>query len=230
MKANIENRQAGVVLLSTLVFLILILSLLRISLNASQLDQRKAGIDFDMQNARESAQLALREAESYILGGGVDAQGNPNISAANIAACQPDPDAKECRSAILGQAYTFWKSDRAKQQTGVFLANRNICRNNRQILPSWQCVDWNAGLQVANAYHLPYHQQSPAWRSIVVQNSGAAATTDVAPRYIVEVLNPGSNDILLRVTALGFGQDDGGASRMSNILLQATYLFASGTQ
>ena len=229
MKANIGNRQAGVVLLSTLVFLILILSLLRISLNASQLDQRKAGIDFDMQNARESAQLALREAESYILGGGVDAQGNPNIVAANIAACQPNPNARNCRDAILGQAYTFWRSVRARQQTGVFLANQNICRNNQQILPSWQCVDWNTGVQVANAYHLPFQQQNPAWQPIVVRNPGAAATTDVTPRYIVEILNPGSNDILLRVTALGFGQSDGGASRMSNILLQATYLFASGT-
>lgn len=230
MNRNIARRQSGVVLLSTLVFLVLILALLRISLSASQLDQRKAGINFELQNARESAQLALREAESYILGGGVDGQGNPNIVQANIPACQNDPNSSECRSAVLGQAYTFWKSGRAQQQAGVFLADQNVCRSGKNIQPSWQCVDWNAQSQIRNAYHLAYHEQNPVWQPIVVQNPGAAATTDVAPRYIVEVLNPGTKDILLRVTALGFGQDDGGASRMTNVLLQATYLFASGTR
>lgn len=228
MKQNIGKHQSGIVLLSTLVFLVLILSLLRISLSASQMDQRKAGISFELQNARESAQLALREAESYLLEGGVDANGNPNISEANIPACQNDSESKACRSAVLGKAYTFWKSYKSGAQTGIFLVDQSVCQNGGNILPSWQCVDWNNGSAVPNAYHLSYSAQNPVWQPIVVQTPGAAATTDVAPRYIVEVLNPDSTDILLRVTALGFGQDDGGASRMTNVLLQATYLFASG--
>lgn len=228
MKRNIGKHQSGIVLLSTLVFLVLILSLLRISLSSSQLDQRKAGINFELQNARESAQLALRTAESYILEGGVDGNGNPNIVQAEIPACKTDSESKACRSAVLGKAYTFWKSYKSGSQTGVFLADQSVCEDEGKPKPSWQCVDWNNGSEITNAYHLTYHAQNPVWQPIVVKTPGAATTTDVASRYIVEVLNPGSKDILLRITALGFGQGDGGASRMTNVLLQATYLFASG--
>lgn len=61
-----HNREKGVVLLTCLVFLLVLLVMLRYTINSAKVEEQKAGIDLDIAAAREAAQSALRFAEFYI--------------------------------------------------------------------------------------------------------------------------------------------------------------------
>ena len=60
-------KEKGIVLLSCLVFLLILLGVVRFVMTSSRLEERKAGVDYEMMTARQSAQMAIRYAEKYII-------------------------------------------------------------------------------------------------------------------------------------------------------------------
>ena len=61
------KKQQGVVLLTALVFILILLAMLRFTLTSSRVEEQKSAIDSDMVAARESAQLAIKFAEQYVI-------------------------------------------------------------------------------------------------------------------------------------------------------------------
>ena len=66
-----RKRELGVVLLSCLVFLLILLGIVRFVMTSSRLEERKAGVDYEMMTARHSAQMAIRQAVKYIMDQGL---------------------------------------------------------------------------------------------------------------------------------------------------------------
>ena len=66
-KLPLSSKESGVVLLSCLVFLLILLGIVRFVMTSSRLEERKAGVDYEMVTARQSAKSAIRYAEKYIL-------------------------------------------------------------------------------------------------------------------------------------------------------------------
>ena len=66
-----RKRELGVVLLSCLVFLLILLGIVRFVMTSARLEERKAGVDYEMMTARHSAQMAIRQAVKYIMDQGL---------------------------------------------------------------------------------------------------------------------------------------------------------------
>lgn len=203
------RRQHGIVLISCLIFLVLILGLLRISLGSSMITEKKSGIGMDMLSATESAEIALRVAESTFL-----------QDASNYSACDGDSTSINCQRARIWGAQDWWSKDSNLSATdGLYdgTAINGACgpgsTNNR---PLWECVSW--GTKFNKSYG-------------VTQNQPSIEVSDNA-RYIIErfpadsmgiTSGVGLNSILLRVTAVGFGRGTANG-RPTNVLLQSNYL------
>lgn len=202
------RKERGIVLIACLIFLILILGVLRISLGSSMISEKKSGIDMDMLSATESAEIALRVAESTFL-----------PPASDFSACLSSTANIECQRARIWGAQDWWSDDDNLDTDGLYDGTKQngACGpgsgNDR---PLWQCVNWGS------MFNKDYG---------VTQNQPSIEVSDNS-RYIIErfpaasmgiTSGTGLNSILLRVTAVGFG---GGTEngRPTNILLQSNYL------
>ena len=246
------KKEKGIVLLSCLVFLLLILGMVRFALTSSRLEERKAGVDYEMLTARQSAQTAIRQAERYILDQGIKycIQGKTvstdKGAVANAArACRSENKARlanllwsenDLRTALskIGEEGALDKGI----YTQTFIKNHHAACQ-----PLWTCVDWGGDAKtVRNTIHQLKGATTGgnALTSIVCKTCNT--TSGIEPRYIIErftttelnnlgyadnkVLNiNGSNVVVLRITAVGFGNGNGGAEvNTTNAIMQATYV------
>lgn len=245
------KKEKGVVLLTSLIFLLVLLAMLRFSLNSARVEEQKAAIDLDMVSARESAQSALDFAEQYILQQGelycaqtlnrpvIECAKNPADFAGELFAL-PDADlinitntgteigGTPAINAIVGQGL----------YTGTFIQTLPNCR------PFWACINWPVN---ANAVRNSATQMGLAVNNALtaIECTNCILDTDINtnPRFIIErftseelaVFAPqfaadSPNTIILRITAVGFGKGAAGTVRggnvnLSNVLLQSTYVF-----
>lgn len=110
------NKQQGVVLISALIFLLLTIIVLQFSLQSAEVQERKAGIDIDLTQARESANLAIETAAKFVIAEGRDKW-------------EPDTFKEHYKNAD-GYAHILDASDASKLPCGA--------------KPAWQCVNWGS--------------------------------------------------------------------------------------
>lgn len=203
------SKQKGVVLLSSVIFLILILGLLKITLGSSNIAEKKAGIDVDISLATENSQAALREIEDAII----------LSPLADVDECQGGASASnECAEARLTHTYGRWAKNKIVEEFGYIYDGQTAygeCGYGKTH-PLWQCVDW--GKLVHKTYHKNTNYKSKALPS--------------GTRYIVERFKPKALGdevgLVLRVTTMGFGQSSGDKEeRVTNVMYEATYAIPS---
>lgn len=66
-----RTKQKGIVLLTVMVFLLMILGVLRYSMTSANIQEKKSGVDYDEFVAYQQAELAIREAERFIMQAGI---------------------------------------------------------------------------------------------------------------------------------------------------------------
>lgn len=116
---NRHNKQQGIVLISSLIFLILILGLLRVTLGTSQLMERKSGIDYDVMRATEHSNNGLREIENKHI--------SKEASSTEKAQCKGDSACEE--TLTLQKTIDFWANNaNLDKNKGYYLGNSNDTR------------------------------------------------------------------------------------------------------
>ncbi len=171
--------------------------------------EKKSGIDMDMLSATESAEIALRVAESTFL-----------PPASDFSACDSGSTTVNCQRARTWGAQDWWSNDaNITANDGLYdgtIINGSCGPGSTNNRPLWQCVDWG------DMFNKKYDQ---------TQNQPSIVVSDNA-QYIIErfpadnmgiTSGNGVNSILLRVTAVGFGRGTADG-RPTNVLLQSNYL------
>lgn len=245
---TMHNKEKGVVLLTSLVFMLVLLAMLRFTLTSARVEEQKAAIDWDIVSARESAQAALDFAERYILDQGrlyclnslgltsQECADNPALYAGTLFALPP-ADLAAITHAGIGP--TINSVAEKGVYTGTFLATSpaNGCR------PFWACVNWPADAHsVINSAAQMNLAANTSWLSIECTACVVGANMNRRPHFIIERLTAGEmaaiapqfasaspNAVILRVTAVGFGRGAAGTqaaanTNMSNVMLQSTYI------
>lgn len=82
-----RTKQKGIVLLTVMVFLLMILGVLRYSMTSANIQEKKAGVDYDEFVAYQQAELAIREAERFIMQAGIYKVEKASGGAAGSAGC-----------------------------------------------------------------------------------------------------------------------------------------------
>lgn len=244
---TMHKKEKGVVLLTSLVFMLVLLAMLRFTLTSARVEEQKAAIDWDIVSARESAQAALDFAEQYILDQGrlyclnslqltQECTDNPAFYAGALFAL-PSADLAAITHAGIGP--TINSVAEKGMYTGTFLATppANGCR------PFWACVNWPADAHsVRNSATQMNLAANASWPSIECITCVVGANMNRRPHFIIERLTAGEmaaiapqfanaspNAVILRVTAVGFGRGAAGTqaaanTNMSNVMLQSTYI------
>ncbi|MDO4777727.1 MAG: hypothetical protein Q4A06_09820 [Cardiobacteriaceae bacterium] len=250
-KNAIAQKEQGVVLLTTLIFMLILLAMLRFTLTSARVEEQKAAIDLDMVSAREGAQMALDYVEQYVLEQG-ELYCIKNLGK-NSAEC------KESRARYAGELFALPQTELSKIRnkkdgyktvgevlnkglyTGEFIAAQASCQ------PFWTCINWpvdahavrNSARQIGGANRIN--------EALVPMECDICATgenNNVSPRFVIERLTaeelravaPNFADsapgiVILRVTAVGFGKGKKpekdakvGNLNLSNVMLQSTYI------
>ncbi|RKV76710.1 MAG: pilus assembly protein [Neisseria sp.] len=243
------KKQQGVVLLTALVFILILLAMLRFTLTSSRVEEQKSAIDSDMVAARESAQLAIKFAEQYVI-----KQGELyclNTLKKSVAECS------ENKVGYAGELFSLTEAELANISnslapdypainsilqrgfyTGVFMESGGMqaCR------PFWACVNWSpeahAVRNSAQQMRIATNTGLPA----ITCNSCATPThTTIKPQFIIERIKGSDlggsapqfasnspNAVILRITAVGFGAGTSGNNsspntNITNAILQSTY-------
>ncbi len=205
---NFRKKNEGVVLLSCLVFLLILLMLLRFTLSSARLEELKVGADIDEMMARETAEVAMNDAEDFILNNPTIANRLNQLGALN-----------QLRQSSLSAAVRgFWLANSNWQgQSGIYDGNLDVsdpngpCANQ---LCTNRNINWN----------------NPAGCGVNTLCAGAGTNG----QYIIEVFqgnSPGGKlqlgkgeegTILFRVTAAGYSTN---AANATQVILQNTYIF-----
>lgn len=250
-KSLAAKKEQGVVLLTTLVFMLILLAMLRFTLTSARVEEQKAAIDLDMVSAREGAQAALDYVEQYVLKQGeLYCKKNLRIDAAE---CEASP------VKYAGELFALPKAELGKitnadtdynaissliekgLYTGEFIDKQKECQ------PFWICVKWpvdahavrNSAVQIGGAAIikeglLPIEcnvcsvgQNNNVKPYFIIERLTADELKSSAPKLASEA--PGM--VILRVTAIGFGKGIGsekeakvGNLNLSNVMLQSTYI------
>ena len=237
---NTRNQQ-GFILVTSLIFLI-VLSLLGVmALRGSLFEERLSANDRDRAIAREYAEMALRDAERDILGirfdGSFCSNPAPLCTLLRPAVSRPSND---------GFAGNFWLASNVAVDNDVSLLDGG----NGQPLnvqgvyaagsagacggPVWSGADWqdNVARSCAGTIGVPV-PTVPYGRFTDAPFVGADGVNPPQgippPRYIIEVfkaddlgINPTSNKMFFRITAVGFGKTVGPTGRNS-VTLQSVF-------
>lgn len=250
MKRKYLKDEQGIVLLSCLVFLLLILGIVRFSLTSSRLEERKAGVDYEMLTARQSAQTAIRYAENFILEQG-------------IAYCEKgltkssDPSEVQRARAVCGgqnRAYLanmLWSDKNLNNafmkigqdqliNKGIYMGS-DIKKNYLDCKPFWSCINWGDDAKIVRSTS---NQLGNSVKTdlVSIECDKCETLSSIKPRYIIERFTSEdisslkySNDknldlndsgvVILRITAVGFGNGKGGNGvSITNAVMQATYI------
>lgn len=245
---TMHKKEKGVVLLTSLVFMLVLLAMLRFTLTSARVEEQKAAIDWDIVSARESAQAALDFAEQYILDQGrlyclnslaltpQECTDNPALYAGTLFAL-PSADLAAITHAGIGPTLSSVVGKGV--YTGTFLATSPAsgCR------PFWACVNWPVDAHsVRNSATQMNLTTNANWDSIECSACVVGANMNRKPHFIIERLTAGEmaatapqfaaaspQAVILRVTAVGFGRGAAGTqaavnTNMSNVMLQSTYI------
>ncbi|UJF25238.1 pilus assembly protein [Suttonella sp. R2A3] len=225
-----HSKQRGVVLISALIFLLLILLLLRFTLTGSELQERKAGIDQELSMAVEGAEVALRSAEGFIL-----SQQTPGFTpppcptGASQAACEADQ-----ADAVAADNLAYWQSTAAIDLGFVVEGDPGPCLSPDPSSPAWTCANWGNQFRAGGNTFTANKLADSVYVTELKQTLAEGAAV-ISPRYIIERFAPDELDlnvadprtkksVVLRVTAVGFGVDDGSGDNVTNHMAQATYI------
>ena len=148
-------KEKGIVLLSCLVFLLILLGVVRFVMTSSRLEERKAGVDYEMMTARQSAQMAIRYAEKYIIDQGFKSCIRSGSSGTNTTA--PGNAETKCREKNPAEAANdLWKkgdSDLGNALSNLGQANllnkgiytySVVKTGYSSCRPFWTCVNWTS--------------------------------------------------------------------------------------
>lgn len=236
------RNQAGFVLVTSLVFLI-VLSLLGVmALRGSLFEERMSANDRDRTIAREYAELALRDAERDILGLRFD--GLYCVTSAPACSTLRPAGSRPVNAVDAGNFWIASSLDiasvaqinggigQADNVQGIYTAGSALACGR----PVWSGAAWNdnvvrscAGIIAAAVPTIPYGRFTDA---PFVGPDGVAPPQGIPrPRYLIEIftaeelgISLTSNKLFFRITAVGFGRTVGpaGMGRMS-VTLQSVF-------
>lgn len=246
-------KEQGVVLLSCLVFLLILLGIIRFTMTSARLEDRKAGADLEVLTARQAADSALREAEKFILEQGYKyclQKKSPKGGKSKEESCKEDYNPAELANDFWNLDGDKFSS--ALKTVGIdnllqhgIYTQKFIKDGYATCRPFWICVDWsdNAKSVVISSQQMK-SGVSATLPSLTCAN--CATVSGIKPRYVIErflakeITNmefPGTGDtlekvnlkstgvVVFRITAVGFGNGEGGADvNTTNAMMQAIYV------
>lgn len=202
-----RNQQKGVVLLTCLVFLLVLLGMLRFTLNSSKMDEIKTGIDVDLMSAREAAQSALSEIERQILiVGRKYCEYSRNNPSATDRAADVTADTK-CEEEMGKYANIVFRGDEeflrkhaafvgaSGRETnfygiGLYIVGEGAHQIRKydaieQCVPLYLCVNWGDHSPIAYNTGL-LSQWKNRYRSATCTSCNTLGDTEHKPRFIIE--------------------------------------------
>lgn len=219
------KNQQGVVLLSVLAFLILILLLLKVTLQSGRMESFKTGIHYEILKAQEAAEMGQTAARDFILAGGYHGNVTPYIDKSTISGCNPNANSEACMNAVNNLAFDYWLNLQPSDFPKGSFTSDSPCQKDDKNQPFWKCVDWNAGISDSNPF--PVDLSSGEYSPYVANTDAHAGIA--APRFVVQLLSRGdedsTNSILFRVYSVGFGQG-GDKDNPTVKMVESTYLLA----
>ncbi|MBR1374860.1 MAG: pilus assembly protein [Cardiobacteriaceae bacterium] len=239
---NSHKKESGVVLLAVLVFLLILLATLRFMLNSSQMDEIKAGADFDETLARETAMMALKEAEDYIMRRRTDGEiltTSSSSSSSSGSSSSSSTKTAESEDEIMDNAYQYWNDEANWNSVGGIIDGRgsNKACEKEACMDQRSSDEWTQ-VKCDETKFLCLGGTDTAKASQGL-SSYTKTTGDHQARYVIEVfdgksnafggasagLNAADQDIFVfRVTAAGYSQDPTQNATATPVLLQATYV------
>ncbi len=243
-KLPLSSKESGVVLLSCLVFLLILLGIVRFVMTSSRLEERKAGVDYEMVTARQSAKSAIRYAEKYILEQGL------SFCKKSGGAGSTDDGCEEKNPAEMANA--LWKLKDNDLKTALDkIGQRNFLEQGiytysyvknsySSCRPFWTCVNWSN-----NAKSVEFTSKQLNARANNTLQSIECNTCDTSsglkPRFVIERFLAGelkdmdfsgekldlksADVVVFRITAVGFGNGQGGSNvNTTNAMMQTIYV------
>lgn len=240
------RRQSGIVLVTSVIFLIVLSALTIMALQRSLFEEKMAGNDRDTYYAREAAELALRDAERDIAGQRFD---GTYCSTALKASCGGNLRPAGDRPTSAAEAGNFWVASNNAFPT---IGSSTVSTSARPApdgsnvgwyngvdattacgKPLWQAADWDTTQAAANKCTAT---ANAIVRTTIYGEFTGAPTTSFAPgqrlpRYLVEVFNAEdmgigsgkSQKVYLRITAVGFGRLSNFGGNVTSVTLQSIY-------
>ncbi|MDO4642602.1 MAG: hypothetical protein Q4A74_02050 [Cardiobacteriaceae bacterium] len=239
MHVCLHQRQHGIVLLSCLVFLLILIGIVRFSMTSARLEERKSGVDYELLTAKQSAQTALRQAESFILKEGLLYCKYKSGKVCNIE------DAPEYANELWGlnSNELIEALNKSGDSSVEKLLNNGIYtrefveKGYKNCNPFWSCVDWSNEAKIVTRTSVQLGAKQQKLSSIECIN--CTTISGIKPRYIIERFTATELDqldqdntldlknkngiVVLRITAVGFGNGDN-KSPVTNAAAQATYI------
>lgn len=223
MKDRSRSKERGVVLLSCLIFLLMLLALLRFSLNTAKMEEIKAGADYDQMSAKEAANITMMDAEYDV----------KRMTVSGTSMIDPSITKEED---IIGKAIDYWSDpSKFKGRVGVYNGDTTISckadpKDTTPLYATKNCVKWEEVKNCSSGEDGGAICYGGVTKAKVI-GSGQG-------KYIIErfmgngpVLQMGSADervVILRVTAVGFSKPEKSGDNTSQVMLQNTYVLASG--
>lgn len=244
-------KEKGIVLLSCLVFLLILLGVVRFVMTSSRLEERKAGVDYEMMTARQSAQMAIRYAEKYIIDQGFKSCIRSGSSGTNTTA--PGNAETKCREKNPAEAANdLWKkgdSDLGNALSNLGQANllnkgiytySFVKTGYSSCRPFWTCVNWTNNAKSVEFAGKQLNTAANA-RLESIECEECVTSSGIKPRFVIERflsnelkdmefpdsgLEMKSKDVVVfRITAVGFGNGEGGPNvKTTNAMMQAIYV------
>lgn len=196
-----RKRELGVVLLSCLVFLLILLGIVRFVMTSSRLEERKAGVDYEMMTARHSAQMAIRQAVKYIMDQGLQSCIKSNNISPNAPTSPGSGANQKCEDKNQAElANILWKNsdgdlgtalDKIGQKqvlnkgiyTYAFIANNySNCR------PFWTCINWTGNAKSVAVTGKQLNDKAGASLNKLesIECTECETTSGVKPRFVIE--------------------------------------------
>lgn len=239
----------GFVLVTSLIFLVVLSGLTVMGLRRSFFEERMATNDRDTYNAREAAELALRDAERDIAGRRFDdafvaaAGGVPNLRTANTRPPDDNPASWNFWAGFQDQINNgtarFVLNNAARPaivngtNIGVYVANEDTTTCGMSL---WLAADWDAtvaptcnGGEIVRTVMYGEFTGAPDPATAAAPVACAANSFPRCPRYLIEYLNPADIGIsstakaYFRITAVGFGRLNNDAGSVTSVTLQSIF-------
>jgi type IV pilus assembly protein PilX len=233
--AGSRKGSAGFVLITAVIFLMVLATLTVMAVRSTMTEANIAGIEADMELARQNAELALRDGEKDIQGLRTDGQLCSVVPCTYLRSAGSRPTTTLTINAFWGDfvssgadTFEFGGSSESASNLGQYsLLAGTTCGKS-----IWSGVDWkdnvsrscNSGV---TALSVPYGKFTEAYFP------DEETTKIKKPRYIIELIQPSdigyrlgeSAKVYFRITAVGFGRltGVGAGGAPTTVTLQTTF-------
>lgn len=243
-RAQHRSKQSGIVLVTSIIFLIVLSMLTIMALRKSLFEERMAGNDRDTYFAREAAELALRDAERDIAGQRFDAA---YCTTANKATCHNNLRPANNRPVSAADAGNFWTAANPQYpsiglitvtdtttraavdgtENGVYTRDATTACG----MPLWRAADWDKDDPDVKCTGAGA-PDGIVRTTIYGEFTGAPNTFGPnarLPRYLIEILDASdmgvatSSKVYFRITAVGFGRLGNFGGGLTSVTLQSIY-------